>query len=484
MTSINSEYLAQNALQTLRLGVRATSKLNEQMSTGIRIHSAADDAARLAIGNVMDAQHQGIVQATRNLHDGITLAQTAEGALASITDVLQRMRELAVQAATGTLLDSERSQLDNEYQTLKAQILNTVEKTTWNGYRLFNELSSTTFELQAGPDANDKVTITIPQIYASGQMVGFTNGDFESGSVGDTSITGWTVGNTRVTLDGNSQIGGWPTPTDTTKPANSGGDTVAMTSGNFGTQLVAASGSQGAKSLQLESTNANVVSGFGIIHGPYIISNSSTALKSGDAISFDWRAQGGQDSYDVYAYLLNVDNGSTIQLLDDTGATSSWATVNLTMPANSDGNYKFVFVAGSYDQTGGRALGARLFVDNITAPPKAMPTLNNTDITTRSAAGTSITEVDENIASVTQARASLGASINRIYHAADNLAQRAHHIAESRSDMVDTDYAEATMHLSRLKALDVGASFVLQQSRQNSQNALGMIRSNDTFFRN
>jgi flagellin len=129
-------------------------------------------------------------------------------------------------------------------------------------------------------------------------------------------------------------------------------------------------------------------------------------------------------------------------------------------------------------------LGARLFVDNITAPPKAMPTLNTTDITTRSAAGTSITEVDENIASVTQARASLGASINRIYHAADNLAQRAHHIAESRSDMVDTDYAEATMHLSRLKALDVGASFVLQQSRQNSQNALGMIRSNDTFFRN
>jgi flagellin len=325
MTNLHSDYLTRGALQTLSLGVRAATKYNEQLSTGIRIKSASDDAARMAIGNKLMAHQQGVLRATDNLHDGISLTQTADAALASITDAFQRMRELAVQAATGTLSNTDRNYLDSEYQSLKNQVLSTVETTTWNEHRLFNELSPTSFELQAGHKANDKIKVTIPQIYASGSLVGFANGDFESDAIGSTSVTGWTVGNNRVTLDGQSQIGGWPTPTDLTKPAPSGGDTVAMNSGTFNTQIVASdNSSRGNNSLQLESTNANVASGYGIIHGPYIISNDSTTLKAGETVSFDWRAQGGQDSYDVYAYLLNVDNGSTIDLLNETGSSSDW----------------------------------------------------------------------------------------------------------------------------------------------------------------
>jgi flagellin-like hook-associated protein FlgL len=483
MNNIQFDYTAQSALNTMRVSARATALLTDQLSTGRSIQSASDDAARLSIGSKMTSQYQGLLRATQNLHDGLSLAQTAEGALGTIVDSLQRMRELALQAANGTLTNTDRVNLDHEYQTHKEQILNTIQETTWNDHRLFQELSPTTFELQAGPNSNDRFTIEIPQIYASGTTVAFTNGDFESGSVGDTSITGWTLSNTRVTLDGNSQIGGWPTPIDTTKPGNSPGDTEAMTSGTFGSQLVNPNDVlRGNKSLQMQSTNARVANGFGILHGPSVISNASTPLKVGDTVSFDWKAEGGQDSYDVYAYLLNVDNGSTVKLLDSTGTTTQWATQSATVP--TAGNYKFVFVSGSFDQTGGRLLGARLFVDNITAPPTTNATLNSTNIRSQADAGVSIAEVDLNISSVDKARASLGASINRINHAADNITNYSRNIAESRSKMLDTDYVAATTELSRSTALHDGASLVLRQSRENMQSGLQMIRTNDQLFKN
>jgi flagellin-like hook-associated protein FlgL len=482
MNNIRSDYLGQSALNTMRISARATAQLTEQMSTGRSILSAANDAARMSISHKMSAQHQGMLRATQNLHDGISLAQTAEGALGTIVDVLQRMRELAVQASAGTLNDSERSLLNREYQGHKDLILNTIQKTTWNGQRLFHELSTTTFEIQAGPNTQDRFSIEIPQIYASGELIAYTNGDFESGSVGDTSFAGWTVSNTRVTLDGGSQIGGWPTPNDSTKPNNSAGDTVAMTGGSFSSQLVASSdATRGSKSLQLQSTNAGVATGFGILHGPYIISNNATPLKAGDSVSFDWKAEGGQDSYDVYAYLLNVNNGTTLKMLDSTGTTSNWATQTTTV--STDGNYKFVFVSGSYDQTGGRALGARLFVDNITAPPTPNPALNSTDIASEAGAGVSIAEIDLNINSVDLARASLGASIHRMIYASDHLADYSRNIAGSRSKMMDTDYAAAAAELSRVQTITEGAKLVLQQSQKDLQTGLNMILTNDHLFK-
>jgi flagellin-like hook-associated protein FlgL len=168
-------------------------------------------------------------------------------------------------------------------------------------------------------------------------------------------------------------------------------------------------------------------------------------------------------------------------MLDATGATSNWATQTVTVP--NDGNYKFVFVSGSYDQTGGRALGARLFVDNITAPPTANATLNSTDIASQANAGVSLSEIDLNIGSVDRARASLGASINRMIYASDHLADYSRNIAESRSTMIDTDYAAATAELSRAKAMHEGAQHVLQQSQEDLQYGLNMIRHNDNLFK-
>ena len=471
------------AIDALRINQRAMAKATEVMATGQRVNSAADDASSLDIGRVMTSQFMGLNQAVRNIHDGVSLTQTAEAALVSIGDAMQRMRELAVQAGTGTLDDTQRSHLDAEYQALKSEILSTVQRTEWNGYRLLRELSPTTFQVQAGADANQQIPITIPKVYADGTLVGFPNGDFESSSIGATSASGWTISNTRIKLDGSSSVGGWPTPVDTTIPSSVGENTTySPDPGGMSSAVVApgrASGG-GANSLQMLSSGLTVAAGFGVVHGPYIISNTAVAIEAGEQVSFDWKAQGGEDSYDVYAYLLNVDNGSTVELLNSTGASTNWTTVTKTVP--TAGNYKFVFVSGTYDATGGRALGARLFVDNIVAPPVATVTLNNTSINSVAGANEAMTQIVRDLVQVMSASASLGASLSRLTHAADNLAEYSANLVGSRSVLLDADYAKATGELARTKVVDSAASMVLKQATENQRSTVGMIGSNGDLF--
>lgn len=473
------------ALGTMAIGARETKRLTAAMALGQNIQSASHNPAGLRISDVMTAHIKGLEVAVSNLHNGISLVQTAEAALAGITDTLQRMRELAVQASTGTIDSTQRGMLDQEYQQLKQNIALVVEETTWNEQRLFNKLSPTSFELQAGPNAGQRITITIPQIYASGSLISFENGDFENGNVGSSTVPGWTVMNNRVTLDGNSTVGGWPTPVDSTKPAPSGGDAVASSSASFASQIVTTDNpSGGTKSLLLESSGVSVA-GYGIVHGPVIVSDNAAELEAGAVVSFDWKASGGDDAYDVYAYLLNIDNGSTVTLLDESGEsgamTTSWSSVSKSVP--DAGNYKFVFVSGTFDATGGTAAGARLFVDNIQAPPKEKPSLDATYIASVGGAGLSIAQVDAEIESVNRARAALGATVNRILHAVDNLDQRVRDTTHSRSGIVDTDYAAAASELSRLEALKSGATFALTEARKIERVQLEMIQSNKVLFR-
>ncbi|MBM3363682.1 MAG: hypothetical protein FJY42_13695 [Betaproteobacteria bacterium] len=485
MSGINIDRSSVVAIDSMRVNAREAQRVHSALSSGSRINSAMDDAAGLRISRVMTSHLKGMEVAIRNLHDGISLAQTAEGALSTLSDALQRMRELALQAINGTQDNTQRELLDTEYQQLRLQIADVVEDTTWNGHTLFNKLSSTSFELQAGPNSGDRITITIPQIYASGSLVSFQNGDFESDSIGSTSITGWTVVNSRVTLDGNSTIGGWPTPVDTTKPAASGGDALPSSSASYSTTIVATDNPDGdTKSLRMQSTGVTVT-GYGIVHGPYIISNSAAELDAGATVSFEWKAQGGADAYDVYAYLLNVDTGATVKLLDQSGSsgamTSSWTSVSTTVP--TAGNYKFVFVSGTFDATGGTVAGARLFVDNIDAPPTEYPSLDSTSIATASAAGQAITQIDLEIASIDKARAALGSVMGRILHATDNLGQRSISTEQSRSRILDTDYAASTVLWSRAQLLNSAVTYALSQSRKNEAVTVDMIKSNDRLFR-
>jgi flagellin len=165
-TNINS-LVTQNALVRNN---RSLSSSMEQLSTGKRINSAADDAAGLAITNKMTSQIRGLNQAVRNANDGISLMQTAEGATTEITNMLQRMRELAVQASNDTYTSFDRSALNAEVTALKAEISRIGDNTEWNGMKLFTATSagsaggigtSGQVRLQVGVDGTDTDRIAV-----------------------------------------------------------------------------------------------------------------------------------------------------------------------------------------------------------------------------------------------------------------------------------------------------------------------------------
>lgn len=474
---------AMRAIDALRINQRGLRSTTEVLATGQRVNSASVDAASLGVSTVMTAQYQGLQKAVQNINDGVSLAQTAEAALESIGGMMQRMRELAVQAATGTIDDNQRSLLDKEYQALNDEILTIVKRTEWNGYRLLKELSPKTFDIQAGADAGELIPVTIPKVYATGSLVGFNNGDFESSTLGAGVTPGWTITNQRVKLDGTSTIAGWATPVDSSLPSGPGEAVGISNPGSFTSTIVAGGdATREAMSLQMQSSGGmQVTSGFGVVHGPYVVSNDSVPIEAGETVSFDWKAQGGDDSYDVYAYLLNVNDGSTVELLNSTGASSAWQTVTKTVP--TAGDYKFVFVSGTYDQTGGRVLGARLFVDNIVAPPVATPDLSGTFIGTVQGANTAMTQLDADIESVLSARATVAASIKQLTHAADNLFVYSANLAESRSKMMDADYAAATTEIARQRTIDSAAAQVLRQAQTNMGATVNIVESNKGLFR-
>ena len=132
MSVINTNVSAMYSQNAMKTNARAMSTAMEQLSTGTRVNSAKDDAAGLAIGQNMTSQIRGLNQAVRNVNDGINMMQTAEGAMVEQSNMLQRMRELAVQAMNGTYSNTQRSYLDKEFQQLTEQIGEIAKDTLWN----------------------------------------------------------------------------------------------------------------------------------------------------------------------------------------------------------------------------------------------------------------------------------------------------------------------------------------------------------------
>ncbi|MGD9623742.1 MAG: DUF4347 domain-containing protein [Arcobacter sp.] len=212
----------------------------------------------------------------------------------------------------------------------------------------------------------------------------FTNGNFtdttatQTGTVVD--ISGWTVYLQQLMLGqngvaGTSTIDGWATPIDSTPtPSNPNNPSQVSRGDDYTPSGAVYSYAFEDGGLRLYSSGMTTAAGGDIVHGPYVVSDSTVTLSSGDSVSFDWKAQGGSDAYDIYAYLLNVDTGSTIQLLNQTGVgTSSTAWATKTTNINTAGTYKFVFVSGTFDETFGQAAGASLYIDNIVVTQAVMP---------------------------------------------------------------------------------------------------------------
>jgi len=200
MSVINTNFMSLQAANAMNVNNRNLSKAMEQLSTGSRINSAADDAAGLSISQVMTAQIRGLNQAVRNANDGISLLQVGEGALNAVSDMLQRMRELAVQSANDTNSSTQKTFLDNEYQALGTEIDRVLANTSWNGMNIFSDTvgrgSDGTFVFQIGPNSdgadggNDAISVDIidfSSVAASG-FLGSSVGDITTSANALTAI--------------------------------------------------------------------------------------------------------------------------------------------------------------------------------------------------------------------------------------------------------------------------------------------------------
>jgi flagellin len=161
--TINTNVVSLNAQRNLNSSQSSLATSMQRLSSGLRVNSAKDDAAGLAIADRMNAQIRGINVAVRNANDGISLAQTAEGALSTITDALQRMRELAIQAQNGSNGTSDRANLDTEYQQLSAEVTRIAAQTKFNGTAIVGAGAGAQV-FQVGANNGDTLTITTVQV--------------------------------------------------------------------------------------------------------------------------------------------------------------------------------------------------------------------------------------------------------------------------------------------------------------------------------
>jgi flagellin len=177
----------------MKTNSREMSSAMQQLATGNRINGAKDDAAGLAISQTMTAQIRGLNQAVRNANDGINLLQTAEGSMVETTNMLQRMRELAIQAANGTYSSTQRDYLQTEFDELGSQIDDISADTTWNGKQLLDKTdtgsiseSSGKFEFQVGQDSGQTIAVTIDDMSLTG--LGASGLDISTASAASSAI--------------------------------------------------------------------------------------------------------------------------------------------------------------------------------------------------------------------------------------------------------------------------------------------------------
>jgi flagellin len=196
--TINTNVASLNAQRNLNMSQTSLTQSMQRLSSGLRVNSAKDDAAGLAIAERMNAQVRGMNVAIRNANDGISLAQTAEGALSKVGDSLQRMRELAVQARNATNSSSDKDSLNKEFAQLQAEITRVLGGTTFNGKKILGSDATTlNFQVGANTTTNDTVSVTTSDMTTDTKITAVTG----STAVIDSSASAGAIGTVIDNID-------------------------------------------------------------------------------------------------------------------------------------------------------------------------------------------------------------------------------------------------------------------------------------------
>jgi len=436
MSVINTNISSMQAQSSVRTQGLNLSTAMERLSSGVRINSAKDDAAGLAISTRMTASIRGISAAIRNANDGISLTQTAEGSLNQISDNLQRIRELAVQSANTGNNASDRAAMNNEATQLIEEIDRVASNTTYNGINLLDgTFQAQNLQVGAGNGSNDRISISIGSAKSSALGVG-------SNSSYATPLTGAVT--TAALVAGGLSINGTAVGATVADGVSYSGDTLSGISASL-----AERGGQMASAINAVSDQTGVTATFSTTTG-------AVALSAADGRNID---------------LTTTANATAVATgLGSGGATTLQTTSAVTLASSGSAGITIADVDGASAAASGLTVGYTAATTTVGAGVSSL------DLTTASGSQDALTTLDSAINTITDSRAAMGAYQNRLTASIANLETTSMNLSASRSRILDTDYAKETTNLAKSQIIQQAATAMLAQANQSGQSVLALLK--------
>lgn len=487
---INTNIASLNSQRNLSTSQSALSTSLQRLSSGLRINSAKDDAAGLSISDRMTSQINGMTQATRNANDGVSLAQTAEGALSSSGDILQRIRQLAVQSSNATNSASDRQALQTEVGQLNSELNRIATTTSFNGQALLDGTMGTA-NFQVGADANQLISANGANFLTST----YGNNRVENAAAQATTASN-AVASGKLSISG--KFGAATIDTTTTSSAKSVAAAVNAKTANTGVTADARTdvnldlGAE-AYSFKIASDNAtDVTVSFAVTGAANTAAdfaaginaiNAQTA-KTGVTAQYD-ASQGGIKLSNASGADIKITNGANanvkldVSTYDTAGvkvagaftaasAASGVATANGRVTFDGDSSFSVSETA----TTGLGLSGAGAGVNT----GSTLKSVSDLDVTTFEGAQLALKITDAALSTVNSQRAQYGALQSRFSSAIANLQSTTENLSASRSRIVDTDFAAETASLTRGQILQQAGTAMLAQANSLPNGVLSLLR--------
>ena len=494
-STINTNIASLTAQRNLGTSQTSLNTSIQRLSSGLRINSAKDDAAGLAISERFTGQIRGLNQAVRNANDGISLAQTAEGALKASGDILQRVRELAVQSANASNSASDRQALQSEVGQLVAELDRISQTTEFNGAKLLDG-SFGTQQFQVGANANQTIVAATgnlrTSVYGNNQNVASNgSGIGAQAAVSGTAavVNGVTAGS--VAISGYLGTGTMSVASNAT--AKTTADQINALKAETGVTATARSevrlggmASAGSYSLTLEGDNVGaartisftLTSGTGTDRlSPAVSAINEQSAKTGINASL---------SSDGTQIILTNATGNNIVIGDTVNANAATVTVTGYDAAGASNGTAQTLAADSTAEsiaTGGyitldseKSFAVTSASNQLDNGGSSLHTVANLDVTTFTNATDALKTVDSALAFISGERAKLGAMQSRFETSIASLQITSENLSASRSRIQDADFAAETANLSRAQILQQAGTAMVAQANQIPQGVLSLLR--------
>lgn len=452
---INTNIMSLNSQRNLNRTQEALAVSLQRLSSGLRINSAKDDAAGLAIAERFSTQIRGVQQAIRNANDGVSVAQTAEGSLGEVNNALQRIRELAVQSANATNSTSDRAALNAEVQQLVGEITRIGDTASFNGLRLLDG-SYTSQNYQIGSNAGE--TISISLVDARATKLGATTKTSTNGVLSTASLTtGITINSTAISTSTATSI------TDVVNAINAQSGTTGVEATRASTNTV----DTGAYTTAAVSSATITINGSSITVG--IGDTIATVTTAINAASTSTGVTATNDGTNIT--LSNTTGGDIIVADDATQNILGNASIIATAVTYNAGIQLSTELGSTITVAG--TLGTTLSLASATAVDYK---LSSSSVDSVANANNTIRAADFALSQINNSRAELGAIQRRFESIISGLAINNENLTASRSRILDADFAAETANLTRAQILQQAGVAILAQANAIPQNVLALLK--------